>query len=413
MIHDVVCVCFTRSIILFNLIRRLRLKGGEQVRTNRYLLRFYLLQVILLPLYFLKIKPSKIVVSDFGGRGLSDNPKYIVRELLLRSKKFDIVCLVNDKTSQFPNGVRTVKSGTFRAFYELSTAKLWIDNIRNTWRPIKKREQLYLQTWHGSFGPKHVEQEAEENLSSSYIHLAKIDGKNTDVILSGSDLQTIQMRKSFYLNKESEIFKIGLPRNDIFFDDKYRYAKKQELQKLFQIDSDTLVVLYMPTFRDNHSIKGYDIDFKTTIASFSKKYNKKVSFMVRFHPNVRLDNVKLDSEVIDVSNYHDSQELLLFADIMITDYSSAPFDFVLMRKPIFLYLSDFEEYKTMRGLSNYFENFPFPKSYSNDELQEQILTFKEQSYWRQLDLFFKKYKLYDVGEASARVVDWILSKINV
>lgn len=54
----------------------------------------------------------------------------------------------------------------------------------------------------------------------------------------------------------------------------------------YNISLDELVILYMPTFRDDASTKAYNLDYDKVINSFQDFYNRKVKVLIRFHPNV-------------------------------------------------------------------------------------------------------------------------------
>ena len=105
----------------------------------------------------LPVKNNKIFCSNFGGRGYGDNPKYICEHLLSSSDKYDIVWEVNDLDEYMPEGIRKVKYLSFRAIYEATTSRVWIDNVRKNIWFRKRKNQLYIQTWHGGIGFKKAE----------------------------------------------------------------------------------------------------------------------------------------------------------------------------------------------------------------------------------------------------------------
>lgn len=363
-------------------------------------------------LFFLHVDKRKIVFSNFSGKGYGDNPKYIAEQIIKNQLDFKLVWLVNEISDDFPDEIRQVKNMSIPALVELSTAKIWIDNVRN-YHPIhKKKSQFYLQTWHGSYGPKKIEKEVERTLPKSYVKQARLDGKMLDAIISGNNLQTKQFLDYFWLSDKAEILEIGLPRNDIFFDLEFMQKTRKKLQQLYAIEEDELVVLYMPTFRDDGSTKGYDIDYHGIIQAFRERYKKKVKIIVRFHPNVQsIVKIPVSSDIINVTEYPDSQELMFLADIMISDFSSAPFDFTLLNKIVFLLLLDYEDYIKQRGITSSFEQIPFLKAYSNQELIDDIRQFDEKENWKRLENFYEIYKCYDKGNASEKAVEWIKNKI--
>ena len=59
-------------------------------------------------------------------------------------------------------------------------------------------------------------------------------------------------------------------------------------------------------------------------------------------------------------NYSDIQELMVSSDALITDYSSCIYDFMLSRKPGFIYATDADKYNNGRGLYYSLTSTPFP-----------------------------------------------------
>lgn len=79
--------------------------------------------------YWLPLNKRKVVFDNFGGRGYGDNPKYIADELLKQDENLVLVWVVENMSTFVPKGVRKVWYGSWGAFFEWSTAKVWIDNI--------------------------------------------------------------------------------------------------------------------------------------------------------------------------------------------------------------------------------------------------------------------------------------------
>lgn len=120
---------------------------------------------------FCKIKNNKIVVCSFYGKGYSDNPKYIVEELLNRNLNVDIVWLLDNPSMYIlPNKIRKIRIFSIKSVYELLTAKVWIDNCRKYffYNIFKPNGTIYIQTWHGGIGLKRAEKEVENHLAKSY-----------------------------------------------------------------------------------------------------------------------------------------------------------------------------------------------------------------------------------------------------
>ena len=110
------------------------------------------------------IKKRKIVFTSYVGRGYSDNPKAIAEELIKRGTKADMVWLVRDEkeAKTLPKEIRPCRINSLKHIWELSTARVWVDNCRK-YDKSKKKNQFYLQTWHG-FPLKRIEGDVETAL---------------------------------------------------------------------------------------------------------------------------------------------------------------------------------------------------------------------------------------------------------
>lgn len=379
----------------------------------KFYIKNLLKKLLIFPLNMLPIQSNKIVFDNFGGRGFGDNPKYILEELARRGNKLDLVWVAKDLELSVPKGVRVVKYGSIRSFYEWSTARIWIDNIRNSDRPWKRKGQIYIQTWHGSDGVKLIEKSVAKSLKKTYLRMAKYDGKITNAIISSRYFQTLGMKNNFWLTDNVEFLEFGLPRNDDFFHEKKINSTNRKVRNLYNIDLDELVILYMPTFRDNGSIDAYNLDYHKLIQAFQSKYKKNVKILIRLHPNVDSSFINLQNrDCINVSAYSNAQDLMMSADVMITDFSSSSIDFMLLKRPVFLYLPDYLSYMNDRPLDNNFDKLPFPRAYNGSELIEIVETFDISKYNERVRLYESEDVRFDRGEASILCADWIEEKIK-
>lgn len=357
-----------------------------------------------------KIGKNKIVVSNFYGQGYGDNPKYIVEELLKMRKSLDIVWLVSGKGEyKFPKGIRTVKIFSIRSIYEFMTAKIWIDNCRKYffYNLFKKKDTIYIQTWHGGIALKRVEQEVENNLASSYVRSAKHDSKMIDYFLAGSRWQSEDIKSNFWYGGKIE--ESGLPRNDKLINESK--LLKAKVYEFYNLKNDVQIVLYAPTFRKGNT-KAEFMDFAKLKTALNKKFDQECLIFLRLHPNIKELKLELPDYVMNVSFYEDSSELLCAADILITDYSSIMFDMMLIDKPIFIYADDINEYNKDRSFKFKFEELPFSCSENDDQLCDNIYNFDRFIYKEKVNLFKSRLGLYENGIASVKVASKILKLIN-
>ena len=113
----------------------------------------------------------------------------------------------------------------------------------------------------------------------------------------------------------------------------------------------------------------------------------------------------------DVTEYPDIQELLAAADAVVTDYSSAVFDFLLTGRPAFLYAPDYKAYETMRGLYYPLEETPFPVALTNAQMAKHIASFDELVYKEKVRDFLEEKGSVEDGRAAFRVAGLIADRI--
>lgn len=360
------------------------------------------------------IQEEKVYFSNFNGRGFADNQKYIAQEILRRKENGSLKkdyklfwVLQNPKEQKLPKGIQPVKIGTIKEIYHMATSKYWINNVRMNQYFIKRNNQYYIQTWHAGLGFKRIEKDIEESLSPEYIRMAKIDSSAIDLIVSNGPFMTNHFKRIFWY--DGEFLEKGHPRNDLFFS--YGEKEKANIYERLGISQEKKTVLYAPTFRADYGLSAYDCDYDRLLNALKKRFQGEWVLLVRLHPNLfdKFNDLNLKGENIrNVSSYPDMQELLFASDVMVTDFTSAMFEFAIMDKPCFLYASDLEVYMKERGLIT-LDEVPFPKTDSNEGLEEMILSYQEEPYLKRVHEFMEN-KCCDQGIGAASVVDWMEKK---
>src|SRR5690625_4114983 len=358
----------------------------------------------------LPIKNNKVFLFSYYGAQFGCNPKYITNYITNHYPKdtFDIVWAFNDPGSKVHcDPFRKVKTMSIRYFYELCTAKVIITNYRTTDLFIKRKEQYYIQTWHSSLRLKQIEQDAESVLPASYIQMAKKDSLKCDLLLSGCRFSTKVFERAFWYT--GEIFEHGTPRNDALLQNNSQ-MKKKVLQKL-NISQDKKVLLYAPTFRPDNNLSVYDLNYAKLIEKLNSKFSSKWVVLVKLHPHlISNSNELMNSDyIINVTNYDDIQELLVAADVLISDYSSLIFDYSITKRPCFLYVPDIEEY-TNKGRGFYFDlnDLPFISAVNNDDLFDKVEHFDDNTYQKNLADFLTRIGSFEKGKAN----EYLLKRIE-
>lgn len=359
----------------------------------------------------LPVQRNKIVISSYYGKGFGDNLRPIAEELLRRRSDLDIVWLTADRQAadSLPKGIRAVDNNSAQKIVELCTAKVWIDNCRKGAR-LKREEQIYVQTWHG-FALKRIEKDVVETLGDRYEDYAKRDSSQIDLIVSDSRFMTEVYRRTFWY--EGEIQEFGSPRNDALVNGDNETYKL--VRSSFGLPEECKIVLYAPTFRADKSMEPYSIDYARLRKNCEARFGGRFAVLIRLHPNImsQAKELSFDGETtFDASPYQDMQELLAAADIVITDYSSLMFDFMLTGRPCFQYATDIDAYKNDRNFNFSLEKLPFPLAENNDELENAILGFDDTEYQKRLNKFNEEFGVRADGRAAARCVEWILDRMK-
>ena len=365
---------------------------------------FRLLEKCIDLFFYLPVKNNKIVFLHDFGNGYGDSPKVLAQEIMRRGLPYDMVWLVNDMKLEFPHPIRKVLMSRIKSVYELATAKVIITTAKSKYNLKKKSTQFFIYIPHGQIGAKYVERQAGNTLSKGYIDGSIWHSKVSNLFISSSKLHTEEELTWYWY--DGEVMECGLPRNDIFFH--YTSEDVQSIKKKAGIPDGVKVVLYGPTFRNEPSNEPYAIDTERVLQTLEQKTGDKWIFLFRAHPNFvwyGKPAFEYSDKVMDVTNYPDMQDLLLISDVLISDYSSAMFDFNLMHRPVFLFTKDIEAYQKMRGLKDWYFKVPFPFCHNNDELVSAIANYNEQEYRQKCAEFDKFYGNLETGTASQQIVD--------
>lgn len=369
------------------------------------------------------IQKNKIVFMTFQG-DFTCNAKYIAEEIIRQGLPWDLVFVVNKinfiKYNQNPNllpNIRVVRRCSYEFYLECFSAKVWIDNAHNFfWEDVpKKRGQIMINTWHGSMGLKRINPEDDKNITR--VKKARRCDFDTDYLISNSEFENQVYKETYWPTRK--ILKYGHPRNDMLInEDKKLIASVKEKVKLkYGLEDDCKLALYAPTFRDSKTTECYNLDYIQLKKVLQQKFGGKWIILVKYHFQIAKkllgNSFLIDDGVINATDYEDIQELMLISDIGITDYSSWICDYVLTKKPGFIYATDIEMYNTERGLYYPLESTPFPIATNNEEMIEAIRSFDENVYREKINKFLKQKGCVEDGKASIRVVDKLKEIIDI
>lgn len=228
-----------------------------------------------------------------------------------------------------------------------------------------------------------------------------------DYITFPNDFTKDVMMEDYNLNDlyAGKVVMAGYPRNEIFF----KKEEGEELKKKLGLEGKT-VYAYMPTWRgtSNHDINtaAYESKVKEIFKLIDKKLGDEQVFFVNFHPILK-DSISLSKykHIKPFPKGIDNYSFLNCADALVTDYSSVFFDYSLTKKPIILFMYDYDEYMHDRGMYMDVATLPFRKIYDEKELAKVLgdESFMNDSY--EDTEYFKTFFKYDSPDISEKLLN--------
>jgi len=357
----------------------------------------------------LPLKKKKVIFCNFYGGGFGDNPKFIAEEMIRRNLDFEMYWVCAHPEMVFPEPIKAVKPNSTLFAYHMATAKFLVENTRRQYYFIKRPDQFYIQTWHGGPGLKMVEKDVESALSKEYIAYAQKDSASIDLFLSCCKWCSDLYHRSFWY--DGPILERGIPKNDMYFYDKGE--ARQKIEEYYQIPAGKKIVLYAPTYRDDRSTDMYNLDYERCLRALEKRFGGEWYCLIRLHPNLAAQAgiVPSGERLRNATLYQNMQELLTASDIIISDYSGCAFDYLVLKRPGFLYAEDYEHIKKIKNYYFTLEELPFSLAFNNDELISHIENFDEEEYRHRCDEYVKEIQFFDDGHASEAAVDAMLAQL--
>lgn len=351
------------------------------------------------------VQEDKILFCSMKGRSCGGNPMCIAKELAGRGAGYKVVWIAGREAGKrLPPGMAHVGKGLLPQAYALATSGVWVDANTKPYGALKRKNQLYIQTWHASYGLKRYGLDFPDRSELVDRLIYSYNGRIIDLFVSNSRKTSEIYRSAFGYG--GRVLECGSPRNDIFFRDPAPYMEKVRCH--FGTHGRKMA-LYAPTFRKGFRTGAFRLDYARLRGSLEKRFGGEWVVLARFHPSDmgagRLPDG--DTQVLDATRYGDMQELLVACDVLVTDYSSSMFDFALTGKPCFLYAADLGEYEEEQGCYLDPESLPFPLAQDNGGLGRNILAFDEKRYRDGVGRLFAKTGLCENGGACAGVADYI------
>lgn len=383
-----------------------------------------------------------IVFESFSGRGYSDSPKAIYEYMLHNDEyndfRFVWIFREPEKYGFITDNPRTVTAVYMSTSYEryLAKAGYWIFNYRALDHLVPKKNQVYVQCWHGTplkrLGYDIMKSDNAMNSLEEIKDKYRRDAARFSYLLSPCAFATEKFTTAWNLKewgKADAVIETGYPRNDFLVN--HTSADADLIRKKLGLENEERkVILYAPTWRDNQHDSGVgytyrtEVDFDYLMDELAEDYI--ILFRAHYLVASSFDFSRYEGFVFDVSGVDDINELYVISDMLVTDYSSVFFDYAILRRPIYFFMYDLEEYRDeLRGFYLELDELPGPIATKEVHLLEKIRLLEKNSgknveknknleqgeinnqfckYYR----FNEKFNCFNDGKATYRVLNKIL-----
>lgn len=349
-----------------------------------------------------------VFFESFYGQSASCNPLGIDRALAELRPGVTRYWSVVDGSVAVPEGGIRIIEGSREWWRVRRTARVLVVNdwLRKRYR--RRAGQHVLQTWHGTMLKRLALDRAGRGIRTRLAVLR--ERSRWDALLAQNAYSARIFRSAYAMS--GAIWQDGYPRNDVL-QSPVDGREAAAVRAAVGVPDGARVVLYAPTWRDDRTEMVDYVDLSTFAAELGPDH----VLLVRGHSRtLRYGQDLAADRLIDVTSYPSMAHLLLIADVFVTDYSSAMFDFVGTGKPMVFFTPDLAHYSAdLRGF--YFDllaEAPGPVVRERSELRDAILAAEADAaagaHAERADAWRARFTAHDDGRSGARVVARMLDE---
>ena len=320
----------------------------------------YFIYLIFLPFWYVQLLiPKNKSIWVFGawyGERFSDNSMYLYKKIQDFCPEVRGIWITSNKeilVSNRKQGYETYMKWSLKGIWFCVKAKyIFVTSRKQDVNEFFINGAVIVNLWHGSPLKKIGADDKYSKVNSFFYskivkNIFPISYEfNYDFVTSNAAIFSDKMATSFKLNR-SQVLETGCPRNDVFFS----VTKDSYNAQLIEKFPNSTIVYYLPTFRNSAIPKNiftqedYDEDELETFLQKENMVLVNKGHFVESKKGVIISSQ--DSRIIHLKDSDitsDINFMLKDADALITDYSSAFFDFLLTERPIIFAAFDLEEY---------------------------------------------------------------------
>lgn len=297
--------------------------------------------------------------GEWFGKRCCDNSMYLANYVALHHPEIQLywACFSECDISSLSNSVRVITIGSKEADDIYKTAGVvimnqgFIDFSENGWNYFNG--SITVNLWHGVMW-KRIGHDGSKQSGLLYKSYVKANDSifGADYYIATSE-DYAKICESAFGAKPEQVIRAGYPRNSIFYQDDQLEKSRNEVLAVLRREtgvnwkSDVRIITYMPTFRDSadNSFSFMDLADNTELQDWLEQSNTVILQKAHLITQQRRDmrEGERHQRIIPFNNIP-AQVLLAATDLLITDYSSCFFDFLLLDRPIIHFIYDYDFY---------------------------------------------------------------------
>lgn len=351
--------------------------------------------------FFMKLFPAKNKITMLSRQSDKVNIdfEFIEREIIRKTDKVQIKMLCKVIRKDIKSRI-VYCFYILKCMYHIATSKVCIlDGYSIPISILKHKKKLtIIQIWHASGAIKKFGYQALNKKEGRGNGVAKLMDmhKNYSYVMAPSKITGEIFSKAFGVSEDKIIIN-ALPRIDYLLESNTK--KEKQFYKEYPIYKDKKIILYVPTFRKDKGNNAQEL--------INNIKNNEYGLIIKTHP---LDKTQINYKY-KVDKKYSTYDLLKIADYIITDYSAIAFEACILKKPLYFYVYDINEYKKTRGINvNLFKEM---NSCTSTNIKEIMNCIEKGEYdFEELKNFKTKYMGEDYYNNTNKLVDFIFKCLD-
>lgn len=379
-----------------------------------------------------------VVVGGWFGERFADNSKYLYLNLIEQKNVLGINKVVWITRSEVI--YKELLTKDYPVYYAWSLPSIWfhfrakyhfIDQSSKDINAFFSVRSKRINLWHG-FPLKKIgyymglkQFSKKSYIKKAYATLTSRGNWANHYILATSEFSAKVLGKAFGLDLNKVLIS-SYPRTyNLTNKNETKFVSSNEQEtyhsiKLF-IKQGYKIIGYFPTFRDNKETLFLGTSKNEDIYNFLDFCSKrKIIILGKFHfagKNDQFGAISKHPSFINLQSKADPYVFLNDLDLLITDYSSIYFDFLLTNRPIVFFPYDLDYYKNEdRGLIFDYDDFtPGPKIYNINDLQDLLsinLYNLQEKYEKKYKTEAEKLKNKIFGNYSTNMIEHLIKQVT-